>query len=45
VLDRVGSRGVAWDVEGSGFGFRTERHLDAARVVRPHAGKMAALPS
>lgn len=44
VLDRVGSRGVALDVEGSGFGFRTERFVDGARVVQPHACKMAPLP-
>jgi branched-chain amino acid transport system substrate-binding protein len=45
VLDRVGSRGVALDVEGSGFGFRTERYVDAARVVRPHACRMPPLPN
>lgn len=44
VLDRAGSRGVALDVEGSGFGFRTERFVDAARVARPHACKMVPLP-
>lgn len=44
VLDRIGSRGVVQDVEGSGFGFRTERFVDAERVVRPHACRMAALP-
>jgi branched-chain amino acid transport system substrate-binding protein len=44
VLDRAGSRGVALDVEGSGFGFRTERFVDAARVARPHACRMAPLP-
>lgn len=44
VLDRAGSRGVALDVEGSGFGFRTERFVDSAKVVRPHACKMAPLP-
>ena len=45
VLDRAGTPGVALDVEGSGFGFRTERHIDAARVARPHTCRMAPLPS
>lgn len=44
VLDRAGGRGVALDVEGSGFGFRTERYIDATRVARPHACRMAPLP-
>jgi len=44
VLDRAGTGGVALDVEGSGFGFRTERYVDAARVVRPHACRMSPLP-
>ncbi len=45
VLDRLGSGGVALDVEGSGFGFRTERRLDATQVVRPHTCKKAPLPN
>jgi hypothetical protein len=45
VLDRVGSGGVALDVEGSGFGFRTERLLDTAQVVRPHSCRKAQLPN
>jgi branched-chain amino acid transport system substrate-binding protein len=44
VLDRLGSGGVALDVEGSGFGFRTERRLDATEVVRPHTCRKAQLP-
>jgi len=44
VLDRAGSPGAALDVEGSGFGFRTERYIDAVKVVRPHSCKMAPLP-
>jgi branched-chain amino acid transport system substrate-binding protein len=45
VLDRAGSRDVALDVEGSGFGFRTERYVDARTVVRPHTCKMGPLPN
>jgi branched-chain amino acid transport system substrate-binding protein len=44
ILDRAGSRGVALDVEGSGFGFRTERYVDATRVARPHTCRMTPLP-
>ena len=44
VLERLGTRGVALDVEGSGFGFRTERYVDAVKVARPHTCKMASLP-
>jgi branched-chain amino acid transport system substrate-binding protein len=44
VMERVGNRGVTLDVEGSGYGFRTERYVDAAGVVRPHSCRKAALP-
>ena len=37
VMDRVGTPGVAHDVEGSGFGFRTVRRFDAGQVEQPHA--------
>jgi len=40
VMERVGSRGVVRDVEGSGFGFRTERRLGAAETGRPSACRM-----
>jgi branched-chain amino acid transport system substrate-binding protein len=40
VMDRAGSRGVVRDVEGSGFGFRTERRLEAAETSRPSACRM-----
>jgi branched-chain amino acid transport system substrate-binding protein len=36
VMERAGSPGVARDVEGSGFGFRTERFVDASRTAVPH---------
>jgi len=35
VMDRAGAPGVQHDVEGSGFGFRTLRRLDAAAVSQP----------
>jgi branched-chain amino acid transport system substrate-binding protein len=44
VLDKQGARGVERDVEGSGFGFRTERFVDGAKVARPHQCRMAPLP-
>jgi len=40
VMDRAGAPGVAHDVEGSGFGFRTLRRLDAAAVSQPHTCRM-----
>ncbi len=36
VMDRAGAPGVKHDVEGSGFGFRTLRRIDAAAVAQPH---------
>jgi branched-chain amino acid transport system substrate-binding protein len=44
VLDRLGSPGVAADVEGSGFGFRSERVVPARRLEQPHQCRMAPLP-
>jgi branched-chain amino acid transport system substrate-binding protein len=44
VLDRQGSPGVAADVEGSGFGFRTERLLPAQRLEQAHRCRMAPIP-
>jgi branched-chain amino acid transport system substrate-binding protein len=41
VMARAGSPGVAHDVEGSGFGFRTLRRFEAGRVVQPHSCRMA----
>jgi branched-chain amino acid transport system substrate-binding protein len=40
VMDRVGSPGVMHDVEGSGYGFRTLRRLDAAAVAQPAQCRM-----
>jgi branched-chain amino acid transport system substrate-binding protein len=40
-MDRVGAPGVARDIEGSGFGFRTERVIPAAQVSRPHTCRMS----
>jgi branched-chain amino acid transport system substrate-binding protein len=40
VMDRQGAPGVARDVEGSGFGFRTERFVDASRTAAPHGCAM-----
>jgi branched-chain amino acid transport system substrate-binding protein len=45
VLERQGSRGVTRDVEGSGFGFRTERFIDLKQVEVPHACTMPPLPA
>jgi branched-chain amino acid transport system substrate-binding protein len=40
VMDRAGAPGVRHDVEGSGFGFRTLRRLDAAAVSQPTTCRM-----
>ncbi len=45
VLEKLGDRGVKWDVEGSGYGFRTERFVDLKQVERPHTCAMPALPA
>ncbi len=36
VMQRAGTDGVRFDVEGSGYGYRTVRYLDAAQVALPH---------
>jgi len=41
VMDRQGSPGVKFDVEGSGYGFRVVRGLTAAQAEMPHTCKMA----
>ncbi|MCX8115672.1 MAG: ABC transporter substrate-binding protein, partial [Burkholderiaceae bacterium] len=41
VMERAGGRGAARDVEGSGFGFRTERFVDASRTAAPHRCAMS----
>jgi len=40
VMERAGTAGVAHDVEGSGFGFRTLRRVDAAALTQPHSCRM-----
>jgi len=40
VMDRAGAPGVKHDVEGSGFGFRTLRRLDAAAVTQTTSCRM-----
>lgn len=36
VMDKLGSPGVRFDNEGSGYGFRTVRRLDARQTELPH---------
>jgi branched-chain amino acid transport system substrate-binding protein len=40
VMERAGTPGVPFDVEGTGFGFRTLRRFDAAAVAQPHSCRM-----
>jgi len=40
VMDRQGTPGVKFDVEGSGYGFRTVRVIPPAQAEMPHACKM-----
>lgn len=40
VMDRAGAPGVVHDVEGSGFGFRTLKRMDAAALSQPHSCRM-----
>lgn len=41
MMDRQGTPGVKFDVEGSGYGFRVVRTLAPAQAEMPHACKMA----
>lgn len=41
VMQRAGTAGVRFDNEGSGYGFRTVRFIEAAQTERPHACRMA----
>jgi branched-chain amino acid transport system substrate-binding protein len=41
VMDRQGAPGVKFDVEGSGYGFRVIKTIDASRAEQPHSCKMA----
>jgi branched-chain amino acid transport system substrate-binding protein len=40
VMDRMGSPGVPFDVEGSGYGFRVIRQLTPAQAEMPHRCEM-----
>ncbi|MCK6426763.1 MAG: branched-chain amino acid ABC transporter substrate-binding protein [Burkholderiaceae bacterium] len=42
VMQKAGSEGVRFDVEGSGYGFRTLRYLSAAQTELPHSCRMPA---
>jgi branched-chain amino acid transport system substrate-binding protein len=41
VMDRQGAPGVKFDVEGSGYGFRVIKSIEAARAEQPTSCKMA----
>jgi branched-chain amino acid transport system substrate-binding protein len=41
VMDRAGTPGVKFDVEGSGYGFRVIRRLSPAQAELPHACAMS----
>ena len=40
VMDKQGAPGVKFDVEGSGYGFRVIKTIEAARAEQPHSCKM-----
>jgi branched-chain amino acid transport system substrate-binding protein len=40
VMDKQGTPGVKFDVEGSGYGFRVIKSIPAARSEQPHSCKM-----
>jgi branched-chain amino acid transport system substrate-binding protein len=40
VMDKQGSPGVPFDIEGSGYGFRVIRRIDAAQAQMPHRCNM-----
>ncbi|MCM2347471.1 branched-chain amino acid ABC transporter substrate-binding protein [Acidovorax soli] len=40
VMDKKGTPGVKFDVEGSGYGFRVVRQIPAARAQQPHSCSM-----
>ncbi len=40
VMDKQGAPGVKFDVEGSGYGFRVIKTIDASRSEQPHSCKM-----
>jgi branched-chain amino acid transport system substrate-binding protein len=43
LMDKQGSLGVKYDVEGSGYGFRVIRLIDAAKAQMPTSCKMSAM--
>ncbi|MGH6639458.1 MAG: branched-chain amino acid ABC transporter substrate-binding protein, partial [Polaromonas sp.] len=40
VMERQGSAGVKFDVEGSGYGFRVIKTIAPERAEQPHSCKM-----
>jgi len=40
VVDKQGTSGVKFDVEGLGYGFRVLRDIPAAQAQQPHSCKM-----
>ncbi|MDQ3058371.1 MAG: branched-chain amino acid ABC transporter substrate-binding protein [Pseudomonadota bacterium] len=40
MMDRQGAPGVKFDVEGSGYGFRVIKAIDAQRAEQPHSCRM-----
>ncbi len=40
VMDKQGAPGVRFDVEGSGYGFRVIRSIEAKKAEQPHSCKM-----
>ncbi len=43
IMDKQGNPGVKYDVEGSGYGFRVIRVIDAAKAQMPTSCKMASI--
>lgn len=43
LMDKVGTQGVKYDVEGSGYGFRVIRVIDAGKTQMPTSCKMTSL--
>jgi branched-chain amino acid transport system substrate-binding protein len=41
VMDKQGQPGVAFDVEGSGYGFKPVRQVTAAQAELPHQCRMS----
>jgi branched-chain amino acid transport system substrate-binding protein len=43
VMDKLGTPGVQFDVEGSGYGFRVVRQIAASQAQMPHSCAMPAM--